>query len=224
MAPPGRNTAQHGRGRVDAAPPARCGSTLQIGTAYFGCRDKAGRFDIAKLKDTVAANPVRAIEIKLSQGAKPGLGGLLPGAKVTPEIAGSVVSRRARIVRARLGTPNSTVPIHCWTGWRCSPTRRGTRRNQIGRRKSRLLCELVDLMSMTDRGVDFITVDGGEGGTGAAPLIFSESVALPFRLGFARVYELFARAGSPTGWCSSGQESSACPTTRWSPSHLVATW
>ena len=52
--------------------------TLQIGTAYFGCRDKAGRFDIAKLKDTVAANPVRAIEIKLSQGAKPGLGGVLP--------------------------------------------------------------------------------------------------------------------------------------------------
>src|SRR3954471_10676074 len=60
---------------------------LQIGTAYFGCRDEHGRFDLARLKDMVESAPVRALEIKLSQGAKPGLGGLLPGPKVTPEIA-----------------------------------------------------------------------------------------------------------------------------------------
>ena len=59
----------------------------QIGTGYFGARDAAGNFDLARLVDTAAGAPVRAIEIKLSQGAKPGLGGLLPGAKVTPEIA-----------------------------------------------------------------------------------------------------------------------------------------
>ena len=60
---------------------------FQIGTGYFGCRDEHGNFDLARLKDLVASAPVRAIEIKLSQGAKPGLGGMLPGAKVTPEIA-----------------------------------------------------------------------------------------------------------------------------------------
>src|SRR3954467_7488150 len=60
---------------------------FQIGTGYFGCRDEHGRFDLSRLKDVVAGTPVRALEVKLSQGAKPGLGGLLPAAKVSPEIA-----------------------------------------------------------------------------------------------------------------------------------------
>src|SRR3954471_15419843 len=60
---------------------------FQIGTAYFGCRDAHGRFDLARLTDLVAGAPVRALEIKLSQGAKPGLGGVLPAAKVSAEIA-----------------------------------------------------------------------------------------------------------------------------------------
>jgi glutamate synthase domain-containing protein 2 len=60
---------------------------FQIGTGYFGCRDDAGRFDIRRLKDTTAAGPVKALEIKLSQGAKPGLGGMLLAEKVTAEIA-----------------------------------------------------------------------------------------------------------------------------------------
>jgi glutamate synthase domain-containing protein 2 len=55
--------------------------------------------------------------------------------------------------------------------------------------------ELTDLMSQTDRGVDFVTIDGGEGGTGAAPLIFTDSVSLPFQLGFSRVYKTFAAKG-----------------------------
>jgi glutamate synthase domain-containing protein 2 len=55
--------------------------------------------------------------------------------------------------------------------------------------------ELTELMATTGRGVDFVTIDGGEGGTGAAPLIFTDSVSLPFQLGFARVYSTFARAG-----------------------------
>jgi glutamate synthase domain-containing protein 2 len=55
---------------------------FQLGTAYFGCRDEHGRFDLARLTDLVAGAPVRALEVKLSQGAKPGLGGVLPGAKV----------------------------------------------------------------------------------------------------------------------------------------------
>ena len=60
---------------------------FQIGTAYFGCRDDQGRFSMGKLKDVVEGAPVRALEIKLSQGAKPSIGGLLPGAKVSAEIA-----------------------------------------------------------------------------------------------------------------------------------------
>ena len=59
----------------------------QIGTGYFGCRDEQGKFDLAKFKDVVNANPIRAIEIKLSQGAKPGLGGVLPAVKITHELA-----------------------------------------------------------------------------------------------------------------------------------------
>src|SRR4029078_6256121 len=55
--------------------------------------------------------------------------------------------------------------------------------------------ELTDLMARPARVIDFVTVDGGEGGTGAAPLIFTDSVSLPFQLGFARVYSTFARAG-----------------------------
>ena len=60
---------------------------FQIGTSYFGCRDEHGRFDLARLVDLVQSAPVKAIEIKLSQGAKPGLGGMLPGEKVSREIA-----------------------------------------------------------------------------------------------------------------------------------------
>ena len=61
--------------------------TFQIGTGYFGCRDEQGRFSLERLLATIEGAPVRSIEIKLSQGAKPGLGGLLPAAKVTPQIA-----------------------------------------------------------------------------------------------------------------------------------------
>src|SRR5919112_1772117 len=76
-------------GEGSVSPYHRNGGELvwQIGTGYFGCRDEHGRFDLLRLKDVVASTPVRALEVKLSQGAKPGLGGLLPAAKVSPEIA-----------------------------------------------------------------------------------------------------------------------------------------
>src|SRR5215217_8225747 len=79
----------HDTGEGALSPYHRNGGDLvfQIGTSYFGCRDERGEFSLDRLKDLVAGAPVRAIEIKLSQGAKPGLGGMLPGAKVTQEIA-----------------------------------------------------------------------------------------------------------------------------------------
>ena len=73
----------HNTGEGGLAPAHRHGGELifQIGTGYFGCRDEAGRFSLERLHERLAEAPVRAIEIKLSQGAKPGLGGLLPGAE-----------------------------------------------------------------------------------------------------------------------------------------------
>ena len=79
----------HNTGEGGLAPAHLHGGELifQIGTGYFGCRDAAGHFSLDRLLACVAEAPVRAIEIKLSQGAEPGLGGLLPAPKVTEEIA-----------------------------------------------------------------------------------------------------------------------------------------
>ena len=169
---------------------------LQIGTAYFGCRNPDGTFSLDRLKDVVESAPVRAIEIKLSQGAKPGLGGLLPAAKVTQEISdirgipmGQDCASPSRhtaftdvdslldfveLVAAETGLP---VGIKSAVG-------------EMG-----FWDELTRRMTQDDRGVDFVTIDGGEGGTGASPRIFADSIALPFRMGFSRVYGTFAEAG-----------------------------
>jgi len=170
--------------------------TWQVGTGYFGCRTPEGRFDLARFKETVAANPVRAVELKLSQGAKPGLGGILPKAKITAEIAQirgvpmdrdcispaahtafhdvdsmlDFVERLAQETGVPIGIKSAVGEMEFWR-------------------------ELVKQMSMTQRGVDFITIDGGEGGTGAGPLVFSDHVALPFKIGFTRVFRQFAEAG-----------------------------
>lgn len=168
----------------------------QLGTGYFGCRDERGGFDMELFLEQVDANPVRAIEIKLSQGAKPGLGGVLPGAKVTPEIA--------RIRGVPLGmdvcSPTTHSEFSSVDGMLDFVERLAEAtglpvgiKSAIG--EHRFWEELANLMGRGDRGVDFITVDGGEGGTGAAPLAFSDHVALPFSIGFSRVYKIMAEAG-----------------------------
>jgi glutamate synthase domain-containing protein 2 len=169
---------------------------FQIGTGMFGARDNDGRFSIDTLLASMADAPVRAIEVKLSQGAKPGLGGVLPGAKVTDEIAaargvpvgitvhspnrhvefddvGSLIDFVERIADA------SGVPVGI--------------KSAIG--DARFWDELAATMADTGRGPDFVTVDGGEGGTGAAPLVFADHVALPFRDAFPIVFDAFARHG-----------------------------
>jgi glutamate synthase domain-containing protein 2 len=185
-------------GEGGLSPHHRRGGDLvfQLGTGYFSVRDADGRFDLPRLLDLVAANPVRALEIKLSQGAKPGLGGVLPGEKVSPEIA------------AIRGVP---VGVNC-----ISPTRHSAFsttdelldfvellaaetglpvgiKSAVG--DAGFWDELASRMATTGRGVDFVTVDGGEGGTGAAPLAFADHVALPFKVGFSRVYRTFAEHG-----------------------------
>ncbi|MDR1999256.1 MAG: FMN-binding glutamate synthase family protein [Frankiaceae bacterium] len=185
----------HNTGEGGLAACHRNGGELvfQVGSGYFGCRAADGSFDLGALKELVASAPVRAIEIKLSQGAKPGLGGRLPAAKVTAQIAqirgvpmgqdcespgrhtafGDVDSMLdfVELLAAETGLP---VGIKSAVG-------------ELG-----FWQELAQAMAGGDRGVDFITVDGGEGGTGAAPLLFADAVSLPFRLGFSRVYGAFA--------------------------------
>jgi glutamate synthase domain-containing protein 2 len=166
---------------------------FQIGTAYFGCRDDEGRFDLQRLKDLVAGAPVRALEIKLSQGAKPGLGGVLPAAKVSAEIAAARGVREGVdcISPSRHAEFSDCDSLLDWVELLAAETGLPVGiKSAVG--DMGFWSELTTLMAETGRGVDFVTIDGGEGGTGAAPLIFTDSVSLPFQLGFSRVYAAFA--------------------------------
>jgi glutamate synthase domain-containing protein 2 len=185
-------------GEGGVAPHHRHGGELvwQIGTGYFGCRDADGRFSLEGFDETLASAPIRAIEIKLSQGAKPGLGGVLPAAKVSPEIA--------RIRGVPMGRDCLSPPRHsafhdvdsmldfveALAGRSGLPV--GIK-SAVG--EEAFWVRLAEAMAGGRRGVDFVTVDGGEGGTGAGPRVFTDHVALPFKLGFSRVYRIFAEAG-----------------------------
>ncbi len=189
-------------GEGGVAPCHKKGGELiwQIGTGYFGCRDKHGDFSMERFLETVHSAPIRAIEIKLSQGAKPGLGGVLPGAKVSSEIAAirgipvgetcispsrhsafddvdsmlDFVERLADTSGLPVGIKSAVSEIEFWQ-------------------------TLTHQMATTGRGVDFVTIDGGEGGTGAGPPVFTDHVSLPFKQGLSRVYREFAEAGLHDG-------------------------
>jgi glutamate synthase domain-containing protein 2 len=157
---------------------------FQIGTAKFGVRDNQGRLDDDKLRALAAMPQVKMFELKLSQGAKPGKGGILPGAKVTAEIAaarglapgqdaispnrhpeirdnGDLLDMLAHI-RAVTGKPVGFKAVLGGSGWI------GTLFAEIRARG-------------LDSAPDFITVDGAEGGTGAAPQALIDDMGLPLR-------------------------------------------
>ncbi|HMF98738.1 MAG TPA: FMN-binding glutamate synthase family protein [Vicinamibacterales bacterium] len=169
----------------------------QIGTGYFGCREIDGRFSMSRLKDRVATCPrIQAIEIKLSQGAKPGVGGLLPRRKISSEIAAIRGIARDRdcispaahsAFRDVDGLLDFVESIADETGLPVGI------KSAVG--DATFWHELARLMSRGGRGVDFITIDGGEGGTGAGPLVFTDHVALPFKIGFWRVRNVFTAHG-----------------------------
>jgi len=161
----------------------------QIGTGYFGCRTKEGGFNSELFKQKAAHPNVKMIEIKLSQGAKPGHGGILPASKNTPDIA--------RIRTVEVGTEVVSPSTHREFD---SPVGllefvKKLRELSDGKPIGFKLCvgrrvELLSLcQAMVETGIkpDFITVDGGEGGTGAAPLEYSNSVGMPLREGLAAV-------------------------------------
>ena len=166
---------------------------LQFGTGYFGCRDTDGNFSLNHLVETVNSANVKCIEVKLSQGAKPGLGGVLPGKKVTPEIA----KARGVEVGKTVLSPNAHTAFNSVDGLiDFVESIAGATGLPVGIKsavgQSQFWTELAGRMVARGEGPDFIAVDGGEGGTGAAPLAFSDHVALPFRIGFSRVWREFA--------------------------------
>jgi len=180
----------------------------QLGTGYFGARTADGHFDRAECLRKIEAHPVRAIEVKLSQGAKPGLGGVLPGEKVTAEIAQIRGVTQGRTVISPSGhrafstvdelldfvedlADASGVPVGI--------------KSAVG--EVDFWIELADRMAAEARGVDFIAIDGAEGGTGAAPMAFADHVALPWKVGFSRVYSIFAERGvhHDVVWVGSGK-------------------
>jgi glutamate synthase (ferredoxin) len=169
----------------------------QVGTGYFGCREPDGRFSLAKLKETIArASQIRAIEVKLSQGAKPGVGGLLPQAKITSEIAqirGIPMDRDCVSPAGHSAFRNADEMLDFVESLASETGLPVGIKSAVG--DSAFWEDLARLMSSGTRGVDFITIDGGEGGTGAGPLVFTDHVALPFKVGFSRVLKIFTENG-----------------------------
>jgi len=155
----------------------------QIGTGYFGCRNEQGYFDAQKFQTKALIENIKMIEIKLSQGAKPGHGGILPAAKNTPEIA----KERELEPYQRVDSP----PTH--TSFSnpqellafIEQLRRLSGGKPIGFKlaigQKEEFIEIAKAMVEDKIYPDFITVDGGEGGTGAAPLEYTNHVGMPLR-------------------------------------------
>ena len=190
--------ALHNTGEGAVSPYHRSGGDLvwQIGTAYFGCRDEQGRFNLERLQETCTAAPVRALEIKLSQGATPSKGGILPAAKITPEIAairGVPMGRDCVSPSAHTAFHDADSMLDFVEHLAAETGLPVGIKSAVG--EMGFWHDLARLIETTGRSVDFITIDGGEGGTGAAPLAYADHVSLPFKMGMSRVYRVFAERG-----------------------------
>ncbi len=175
-----------------------CDIIFQIGTAKYGVRDADGHLDDEKLAELAARPEVKMIEIKMSQGAKPGKGGILPASKVTPEIAetrGIPVgeasispNRHPEIdnvrqlldfidrVRSVSGLPTGFKTVIGAYGWLND------------------LCDEIERRGFK-AAPDFITVDGGDGGTGASPMSLMDNVGLPLKQALPMLTDILERRG-----------------------------
>lgn len=189
--------AYHNTGEGGLSPYHRNGGDVifHFGTGYFGVRAEDGGFSMEKMVKLVEDNPfIRAIEIKLSQGAKPGKGGVLPGKKISKEIA---EIRGVEVGKTVLSPPNhsafNSVPelVDFIEGIAEATGLPVGIKAAIG--KLDQWEELAQIMKEENRGPDFITIDGGEGGTGAAPPSFADHVSLPWVYGFSDFYKLFQK-------------------------------
>jgi glutamate synthase domain-containing protein 2 len=153
----------------------------QLGTAYFGCRDDDGNFSEELFAEKAVLPSIKMIEIKISQGAKPGLGGVLPASKNTEEIAAIRRLKPHKMIHSPPAHTAFSDPVGLLRF--VSKLRKLSGGKPVGFK----LCigsrkEFSDIcQAMIETGIkpDFITVDGGEGGTGAAPIEFSDSVGMP---------------------------------------------
>ncbi|NQU72819.1 MAG: FMN-binding glutamate synthase family protein [Rhodospirillales bacterium] len=171
--------------------------TWQIGTGYFGCRTIDGNFDEMLFSEKAGSDAVKMIEIKLSQGAKPGHGGILPAVKLTQEIADI---RHVPMGHDVISPPAHTAfesPVGLLEFVAKLRERSGGKpvgfKLCIGR-KSEFLA-ICKAMLETGLTPDFITVDGAEGGTGAAPIEFANSVGTPLREGLNFVHNSLIGVG-----------------------------
>ncbi|MCP4441871.1 MAG: FMN-binding glutamate synthase family protein [Aureispira sp.] len=179
----------HNTGEGGVSPYHKQGGDLiwQVGTGYFGCRAKDGGFDEDRYVKTVGHESIKMIELKLSQGAKPGKGGILPAIKNTKEIAGirgvephkpAYSPSYHKAFQGPEGLMRFIKKLRDLSG---------------GKPVGFKLCIGSELefynmcKAMVDTGIkpDFITIDGGEGGTGAAPVEFSDSLGMPLRDGLS---------------------------------------
>lgn len=169
----------------------------ELGSGYFGCRAKDGSFDPEQFEATARLDQVKMIEIKLSQGAKPGHGGVLPGHKVTREIA---KARGIKVGETCVSPPHHTAfstPMEMMAFIARLRELSGGKpvgfKLCIGQRHEFLA--IVKAMLETGERADFIVVDGAEGGTGAAPAEFLDHIGAPLREGLALVRNALVGAG-----------------------------
>jgi glutamate synthase domain-containing protein 2 len=169
----------------------------EVGSGYFGCRTRDGDFDPAMFEDKAAHPNVKLVSLKLSQGAKPGIGGVLPAAKVTKEIAEArTVPQGEKCVSPPyhrvFSTPRELVLFIARmrelaggkpTGFKLCV---GTRRDVLA------ICKAMREENVTP---DFIVVDGSEGGTGAAPLEYEDHVGTPLTEGLMCVHNSLVGTG-----------------------------
>ncbi len=175
-----------------------CDLVFQIGTAKYGVRNEAGELDDGKLAEVAAHDQVKMFELKMSQGAKPGKGGILPGAKVTREISKirGIPAGEASIspnghpeisnvpqlldmierVRRVTGKPTGFKAVIGAYGWLDS------------------LCREINTRGAAS-APDFITIDSGDGGTGAAPMPLMDNVGLPIKEALPMVVDILVRHG-----------------------------
>ena len=170
-----------------------CDIVFQMGTAKFGVRDAEGRLNDDKLREVAAHDQVKMIEIKLAQGAKPGKGGILPAAKISPEIA----EIRGLPAGQDGISPNRHAEIDSWDDLldfiahvrEVSGLPTGIK-TVLGTEKA--FDELFEVIVKRgiDSAPDFITQDGGEGGTGASPMPLMDLVGVSIRESLPRVSAL----------------------------------
>lgn len=211
----------HNSGEGGVSPHHELGADVmwQLGTGYFGARGEDGSYSLDVLAEKCAASKhIKCIEIKLSQGAKPGKGGILPAAKVTEEIA---KTRKVPVGEACI-SPNAHSEFDTVDELIDFIERIADRtglpvgiKSAIGERG--FWRELAKRMKERGEGPDFISIDGSEGGTGAAPLTFQTTSVCRSRLGSLAFTKSFRKLACPKALSGSAAASWVFLTERSSP-------